>query len=140
MENLTAQQILVRMSAARKLRETATDADASKVIGIYSTMKCDGSLIRVGTRIRCGDKLYRARVDLWDTEEYTPEAVPLLWEEVLYKNGYRIIANITAENPFMSGDKGWYNGMLYQSKLDNNVWTPDEFPAGWVLTDEGGNK
>lgn len=140
MENLTAQQILVRMSAARKLRETATDADASLVIGIYSTMKCDGSLIRVGTRIRFGDKLYRARVDLWDTAEYTPDAVPLLWDEVLYKNGHRIITNITAENPFANGDKGWYNGVLYQSKLDNNVWTPDEFPAGWVITDEGGNE
>ena len=78
------------------------------------------------------------------TEEATAEdyqsALREMGEEVLYKNGYRIIANITAENPFMSGDKGWYNGMLYQSKLDNNVWTPDEFPAGWVLTDEGGNE
>ena len=26
-----------------------------------------------------------------------------------------------------------YNGVLYKSKIDNNVWAPDVYPAGWEV-------
>lgn len=34
-------------------------------------------------------------------------------------------------NPYMKGDKVTYNGKTYESVIDNNVWSPDTYPAGW---------
>lgn len=29
------------------------------------------------------------------------------------------------------GEQGWWNWDLYESKSDNNVWTPDAYPGYW---------
>lgn len=129
---LTPKEVLARISAASVMKENATDADASRCVSVYPALKGDGSLIKVGTRIAFKGELYRARVDLWDTEENTPELVPSLWERVMYKRGYRIIPDvITAENPLMKDEVAWWGDERYVSLLDSNVWTPEQNPSGW---------
>lgn len=34
-------------------------------------------------------------------------------------------------NPYNTGDKVKYNGLVYESLIDNNVWSPDAYPQGW---------
>lgn len=36
-----------------------------------------------------------------------------------------------AHDAYHIGDKITYNGKKYVCKLDNCVWSPDEYPAGW---------
>ena len=138
MDVLTPTEVALRIAAASAFKESATDADASKFTPIFPKLKGDGSLVKMGTRIAKGDKLYRSRVDLWDTEENAPENTPSLWEEIMYKDGIRIIPEtITAENPFRPGDLGWWNGALYKSTLEGvNTYTPDQHPLGWELVKE----
>lgn len=33
-----------------------------------------------------------------------------------------------------------YNGQIYESTIDNNVWSPDTYPQGWevVEVEDGG--
>ena len=31
------------------------------------------------------------------------------------------------------GDKVMYNGRVYESLINANTWSPDDFPAGWKL-------
>lgn len=126
-------EIAYKISAANALAESATDADASRFPSMYKALRGDGALIAAGTRINRFGKLYRARVDVWDSDDYAPENAPSLWEEILYRKGYRIITTITAEFPFMRGDRGWYNDELYESLIDNNVWTPTDYALGWKL-------
>lgn len=38
---------------------------------------------------------------------------------------------IGAHDAYKIGDKITYNGKKYICKLDNCVWNPDEYPAGW---------
>lgn len=33
--------------------------------------------------------------------------------------------------PLNTGDIVSYNGKLYKSTIDANVWAPDAYPAGW---------
>ena len=74
----------------------------------------------------------RAAVDLWDTKENNPDNAPTLWEDIAYKEGYRIIPEtITAGTAFMKDERGWWKDILYKSILDNNVWTPEQYPSGW---------
>ncbi len=38
-------------------------------------------------------------------------------------------------NAYMTGDKVRYNGAVYESLIDNNVWAPDAYPAGWRVVE-----
>lgn len=34
-------------------------------------------------------------------------------------------------NPYNTGDRCYYQGVLYESTIDGNVWNPADYPAGW---------
>ena len=36
-----------------------------------------------------------------------------------------------ASNPYSIGDRVIFNGLTYESLIDNNVWSPEAYPAGW---------
>ena len=115
-----------------KLRESATDAQASSAVSVYPTLKQDGSLIKSGTRINHNGTIIRAAVDLYDTETNSPENAPVLWETLNYKEGYRIIPEvITVGTAFSKGELGWWNDELYESLVDSNVYTPDQYAPNW---------
>ena len=126
---------------ARKMRaamETAAvsldDATASTAPELFPRLKGDGSLVKAGTRICWCGTLKRAAVDLWDNAENTPDAAPTLWEDVLYRDGIRIIPEtITVGLAFAKGEQGWWGDVLYASTMDANVYTPEQYPAGWEI-------
>lgn len=112
--------------------EGLDDATASQAPTLFPSLKEDGSLVAVGTRINWKGVVMRAAVDLWDTAENNPDNAPTLWEDLAYIDGIRIIPDvITAGTAFSKGEQGWWNGALYESQADNNVWTPDDYPAYW---------
>ena len=114
------------------LRDNATDALASIAVQVYPSLKYDGSLIKCGTRINWNGTIKKAAVDLWDTTENNPENAPSSWEDLNYREGYRLIPEaITAGTAFSKGERGWWMDNLYESTIDNNVWTPAVYPAGW---------
>ena len=39
-------------------------------------------------------------------------------------------------NPYMKGDKVKFEGKIYQSLIDNNVWSPTAYPQGWEEVNE----
>ena len=121
-------------SAMDKAGILLTDAEASTVIPLYPALKGDGELVQAGTRINWYGQLKRAAVDLWDTEENNPDNAPALWEDINYIDGYRVIPEvITVGLAFSKGEIGWWDGVLYQSLIDANVYTPDAYPAGWEV-------
>lgn len=133
--------LVEKASKMRAAMETAAvsldDATASTAPELFPRLKGDGSLVKSGTRICWGGTLKRAAVDLWDNAENTPDAAPNLWEDVLYRNGIRIIPEtITVGLSFAKGEQGWWGDALYVSTLDNNVWTPKDYPAGWEIITE----
>lgn len=108
------------------------DAAASQMALLFPSLKGDGNLIQSGARINWNGSVKRAAVDLWDTEPNNPDNAPTLWEDLAYIDGIRIIPDvITAGTAFSKGEQGWWNGALYESQADNNVWTPDAYPAYW---------
>ena len=120
----------------RSVIELATvsldDQTASTAPELYPKLTGDGSLVQSGTRINWNGVVKRAASDLWDTAENAPDTAPTLWEDISYREGYRIIpATITAGTAFAKDELGWWGDALYKSQMDNNVWTPDAYPAGW---------
>ena len=120
----------------KKLRELATDSMASEAPSLYPVLHDKGALIAAGTRINWNGTIKRAATDLWDWEEYNPDNAPSLWENIDYKKGYRIIPEIiTVGTAFDIDECGWWGDVLYKSKLDTNVYTPDVYPAGWEVVE-----
>ena len=110
------------------------DKVASETPELFARLNQNGELIKVGTRINWNGVLTRASVDLYDTLENNPDNAPTLWEDIEYKEGYRIIPQtITVGTAFSKDELGWWEDTLYKSLLDNNVWTPEQYPSGWEI-------
>ena len=110
------------------------DKIASTAAALFPKLKEDGNLVKAGTRINGNGVLKRAAVDLWDISTNTPDNAPTLWEDIEYREGYRIIPNvITVGLAFAKDECGWWGDVLYKSLLDANVWTPEANGAGWEI-------
>ena len=86
-----------------------------------------------GTKVRYNEILYSVLIDHISQYDWTPDAAPSLFAKVLIPD-----PNVIPEweqpdstNPYMTGDKVMYKGSTYESLIDNNVWSPDAYPAGW---------
>lgn len=109
------------------------DKTASEAPTLFPRLKQDGSLVRAGTRICHNGVVKKAAVDLWDTAENSPDKAATLWETLDYKDGYRIIPSvITVTGAFAKGERGWWNGKLYESKVGSNVYTPEQYADNWM--------
>lgn len=54
----------------------------------------------------------------------------------MYREGYRIIPDtITVGLAFSAGEIGWWGDALYRSKVDNNVYAPDQYAANWEVVE-----
>ena len=132
--------ILKNARTYRKAIELAVpsldDKTASTSADLFPKLKEDGSLVKAGTRINWNGKLKRAAVDLWDRPENNPDNAPSIWEDIAYREGYRIIPEtITAGLAFAKDELGWWGDVLYKSLIDSNVWTPTAYPAGWEIVE-----
>lgn len=131
----------MKRSEALKLRAlveqaiaSLPDKEASEGAALFPRLKADGSLVKTGTRINWKGVVKRASVDLWDRDDSTPDAAPDLWEDIAYKQGYRIIPEtITVGTAFAKDECGWWGDVLYRSKIPANVRTPAAYPDGWEV-------
>lgn len=136
---------MISKAEARRIRgiietsvvNTVDDKTASTVASLLPGLKNDGSFLEAGSRINWRGVVKRAKVGLWQRVDQNPDNAPTLWDDILYKDGIRIIpAVITAELKFGMDELGWWtDGLIYQSKLEVNTWTPVENPDGWKLAD-----
>lgn len=118
------------INAFVKLRELATDEMSLQVPNLYPTWKNETEY-KVGQRVLYNETLYKVLTDHTSQETWTPIDAPSLFAKVLIPD-----ANVISEwvqpdstNPYMVDDKVTYNGKIYISIVDNNVWAPDTF--GW---------
>ena len=128
-----AEAIYLR-SIVEQASASLDDKTASTATTLFPRLKADGSLVSAGTRINWKGTIKKASVDLWDTAENNPDNAPSLWANIQYKEGHRIIPDtLTVTTAFAEGECGWWNGVLYRSLLDSNVYTPATYPSGWEV-------
>lgn len=67
--------------------------------------------------------------------DWTPDKTPALFTAVgLTEEGYPVWAQPTgAHDAYNIGDIVDYNGVLYKSLIDGNVYPPEDYPAGWEI-------
>lgn len=130
-----AEAIYLR-SIVEQAASSLDDKTASTAATLFPRLKADGSLVSAGTRINWNGTIKKAAVDLWDTAENNPDNAPSLWENIQYKDGYRIIPDtITVTTAFAKDECGWWDGVLHRSLMDANVYTPAAYPQGWEVVE-----
>lgn len=86
------------------------------------------------------DELYaKARAGARDALEYDVKAeIDALWAAVRALQGgaggetAEFVQPTGAHDAYNLGDRVRYNGRVYESAIDGNVWSPDVYPAGWT--------
>lgn len=136
-----------RLQAAEQLRRalqmfavTLTDDQAMEVATVYPVWE-SGKTYTAGTILRHGQngvgdpQLYRVVQEHTSQADWLPEATPALYTAIgLTSDGYPIWSRPTgAHDAFNTGDIVDYKGILYKSLIDGNVYSPDEYPAGWEV-------
>jgi len=72
-------------------------------------------------------------------EDWTPDSATGLFKAVgITEEGYPEWSQpVGTSDAYMTGDIVSYEGVLYISTIDNNVWSPVAYPAGWEVYTEG---
>jgi hypothetical protein len=111
-----------------------SDEDALEAIDLFP--KWDGAHGKyfVDDKVRHNGILYRCLQEHISQDGWTPTAAPSLWAKVLIPD-----PNVIPEweqpdstNPYKKGDRVMFNGKIYESLIDGNVWSPATYPGGWA--------
>ena len=131
---MTRNEALRLRAIVEQAAASLDDQTASEGAALFPRLKADGSLVSAGTRINWNGVLKQAAVDLWDTTENNPDNAPTLWVDIAYREGIRIIPEtITVAQAFALDELGWWQEHVYRSTIAANVYTPDQYTAGWEL-------
>ena len=109
--------------------EVATIYDAWAVGKSYTV----GEFVTYGTNGVGDPQLYKVVQAHTSQADWTPDVVPALFVAIGLDNyGFPIWSRPTgAHDAYNIGDVVDYNGALYKSLIDGNVYSPEEYPAGW---------
>ena len=97
-----------------------------------------GILYPVGRYVTYNDILYKVLIEHTSQADWTPDVSPSLFAKVLIDpSGETILEWVQPDstNAYMIGDKVKYEGHIYESVIDNNIWSPASYPAGWKLVE-----
>ena len=83
-------------------------------------------------------QLYQVLQDHTSAEEWTPDTAASLYKAIgVTEEGYpEWVQPLGASDAYNTGDIVSYNGALYKSTVDGNVWSPEAYPAGWEEVSE----
>ena len=128
-----ALQLLVASLADDKALEIASVYPAWEPNHAYTV----GDIISYGSNPVGDPQLYKVVQAHTSQADWTPDATPALYDAFgLDDDGYAIWAQPSgAHDAYNTGDIVNYNGQLYESTQDGNVWSPDVYPAGWELVE-----
>lgn len=82
-------------------------------------------------------QLYQVLQDHTSAAEWTPDATPSLYKPIgVTEEGYpEWVQPLGASDAYNTGDIVSYNGTLYESTIDGNVWSPEAYPQGWKVVE-----
>lgn len=87
-----------------------------------------------GALVKYNGKIFRCVSSPSHTSQmdWKPDVSPSLWVHLNYRDGIRVIPDsISVTEAFNNGEKGWWGDVLFVSLVNDNVFTPDQFPNNW---------
>ena len=97
-----------------------------------------GEYLTYGVNSVGDPQLYKVAQAHTSQAEWKPGTIPSLYTPLgLTEDGYPVWSPPAgAHDAYNAGDIVDYNGTLYRSTIDGNVWSPDAYPQGWEIYEE----
>lgn len=136
--------VIEQAEAIREAMDVAgailTEEQALECVRLYRPWEV-GKAYTVGEYLTFGvnsvgdPQLYKVVQNHTSHADWKPDITPALYDAIgLDADGYPVWSQPTgAHDAYNTGDIVNYNGALYQSTIDGNIWAPDAYPAGWVV-------
>lgn len=136
-----------KLQSAEQLRRalqmfaaTLTEEQAMEVATVYDAWAVgkaytEGRYLTYGENSVGDPQLYKVVQAHTSQADWTPDKTPALYTPIgLDDSGYPIWSQPTgAHDAYNTGDIVDYNGTLYKSLIDGNVYAPDAYPNGWEV-------
>ena len=136
-----------RKQAAEQIRKalqmyatTLSDDKAMEVVAVFDPWAVDkayavGDFVTYGENGVGDPQLYKVVQDHTSQAAWTPDVTASLYDAIgLDENGHPVWSQPTGvHDAYNTGDIVNYNGALYQSLIDGNVYSPEAYPAGWEV-------
>ena len=115
------------------------DAVALTLQEFYDIWKA-GETYNVGRYLQYENTLYKVLQEHTSQETWTPNVATSIYAKVLVDPSGETILDWEqpdSTNAYMTGDKVRFEGAVYECIVNNNIWSPTAYPAGWKLIEEG---
>ena len=118
-----------------ELTSEMTDEQALHSSVLFKRWDNNGVTYEAGQRLNYNGVLYKVLQPHTSQSDWAPDTTPSLYTKVLIPDKDIIPEwqQPDSTNGYMIGDKVIYNGQVYESLIDNNIWSPIGYPAGWQL-------
>lgn len=140
---------MITEQRARELRsiiETAmtsvSDEVALSAPELFPAFDSGGHSYTTGDKFTYNGTVYKVLQSHTSQSDWTPETAPSLYAKVLIPTDEEGQQTEIPEweqpdstNPYMIGDQVYYDGKVYESLIDGNVWSPTDYPQGWKLVE-----
>lgn len=117
------------------LSEMLDDTEAAEAVELFPSWKSNKEY-KQGDRVRYNGILYKVLQEHTSQDSWTPETAVSLFAKILIPDTgvIPVWEQPDSTNPYMTGDKVHFpteNDPVYESTIDNNVWSPSAYPQGW---------
>jgi len=108
-----------------------TEQDIEDVKMLYTQWCDNGVNYVIGDKVVYTDKLYKVLQNHTSQESWTPDAASSLFAKYRPLGSVEKWVQPDSTNPYMINDLVIFKGKTYESTINNNVWPPTAYPAGW---------
>lgn len=133
---MNKERILNALEAVKTARNLMTDDQALEVPELYKAWE-PGKAYEAGERVTYDGTLYKVSQAHTSQETWYPDAAVSLFTEILPGQGGTAVGEweqpIGNKGLYNTGDRCRYKGVIYESVIDNNSWSPEAYPAGWTV-------
>ena len=110
-----------------------TADEIAAILSLYTPWAA-GESLNIGDLRTHGSKLYKVVQSHTSQVGWEPDKVPALFVDTAPTGVIPDWAQPTgAHDAYSIGDQVRFNGQVYESKINANVWSPAVYPAGWTL-------
>lgn len=126
--------------ALQMFAQTLTSEEAMEIATLYPPYEVGksytaGAFITYGKNEVGDPQLYKVVQAHTSQADWIPSATPTLYEPIgLNVEGYPVWSKPSGgHDAYNIDDIVDYNGTLYKSLIDGNVYSPEEYPTGWEV-------
>ena len=128
-------RIDANLQATRKLirADELSEDELLGMIDLYDNYQVD-KLYKVDDIFKHEGKLYKVIQEHTSQDDWIPSELPALYLNMMPENVIpEWVQPVGGHDAYNIGDKVIFNGVVYESIINGNTWSPTDYPQSWEL-------